>query len=142
MKTGYIIIREEWELMHFAVERRINSDLKCGKQTIEEILQSIKGIIDPDTFFNTKLILYELMVNSVIHGNCGDMNKMVDIKVYINKSRIIIEVTDEGSGICCDIEDYGEYDYLESGRGLMLVEGLSDMLNIDGNTVTCVQYLK
>jgi hypothetical protein len=37
--------------MHFAVERRINSDLKCGKQTIEEILQSIKGIIDPDTFF-------------------------------------------------------------------------------------------
>jgi two-component sensor histidine kinase len=99
MKTGYIIIREEWELMHFAVERRINSDLKCGKQTIEEILQSIKGIIDPDTFFNTKLILYELMVNSVIHGNCGDMNKMVDIKVYINKSRIIIEVTDEGSGI-------------------------------------------
>jgi anti-sigma regulatory factor (Ser/Thr protein kinase) len=114
MKTGYIIIREEWELMHFAVERRINSDLKCGKQTIEEILQSIKGIIDPDTFFNTKLILYELMVNSVIHGNCGDMNKMVDIKVYINKSRIIIEVTDEGSGICCDIKDYGEYDYLES----------------------------
>ena len=69
--------------MHFAVERRINSDLKCGKETIDEILQNIKEIVDPDTFFNTKLILNELMINSVIHGNCGDMNKMIDIKVYI-----------------------------------------------------------
>ncbi|NLK64443.1 MAG: ATP-binding protein [Tissierellia bacterium] len=128
--------------MHYAVERKINSDLKCGKKTIEEILQSIKGIVDPDTFFNTKLILNELMINSVIHGNCGDLNKMINIKVHINKSRIIIEVSDEGSGICYDVKDYGDFDYLESGRGLMLVEGLSDMLSVDGNTVTCVQYLK
>lgn len=128
--------------MHFAVERRINSDLKCGKETIDEILQSIKEIIDPDTFFNTKLILNELMINSIIHGNCGDMNKMIDIKVYVNKSKITIEVKDEGSGICYDIKNYGEYDYLETGRGLMLVEGLSDIINVEGNTVTCIQYLK
>ena len=82
------------------------------------------------------------MINSVIHGNCGDLNKMIYIKVYINRSRIIIEVSDEGSGICYDIKDYGQFDYLECGRGLMLVEGLVDKLNVDGNTVTCVQYLK
>lgn len=128
--------------MHYVVERKVNSDIGCGKKLIEEILRNIEGILDPDTFFNTKLILNELMINSVIHGNCGDLDKMINIKVYINKSRVIIEVSDEGSGICYDLKDCGEFDYLESGRGLMLVEGLSDKLNVDGNTVTCVQYIK
>ncbi len=128
--------------MHYVDERKVQSDIKCGKKLIDEILQNIEEIIDPDAFFNTKLILNELMINSVIHGNCGDLNKKICIKVYINKSRIIIEVSDEGTGIYCDLKDCGEFDYLESGRGLMLVEGLSDKLNVDGNTVTCVQYLK
>ncbi|MDD2396839.1 MAG: ATP-binding protein [Tissierellia bacterium] len=128
--------------MHYSVEKKVNSDIKCGSKIVEEILQNIEGLIDHDAFFNTKLILNELMINSVIHGNCGDLNKMIYIKVYINRSRIIIEVSDEGSGICYDIKDYGQFDYLECGRGLMLVEGLVDKLNVDGNTVTCVQYLK
>ena len=128
--------------MHYVVERKVNSDIKCGRKIIDEILRNIEELIDSDAFFNTKLILNELMINSVIHGNCGDLNKMIYIKVYINRSRIIIEVSDEGSGICYDIKDYGQFDYLECGRGLMLVEGLVDKLNVDGNTVTCVQYLK
>ncbi|HAS92485.1 MAG TPA: ATP-binding protein [Sedimentibacter sp.] len=128
--------------MHYVVERKVNSDIKCGKKIIEEILGSIEGLIDPNTYFNTKLILNELMINSVVHGNCGDLNKMIYIKVYINESRIIVEVSDEGSGICYEHKNCGEYDYLECGRGLMLVEGLSDKLSIEGNTVTCVQYLK
>lgn len=128
--------------MHYLVERKINSDIKSVKKLIEEILQNIEGIIDPDTFFNTKLILYELMINSVIHGNCGDLNKMINIKIYINKTRIIIEVSDEGSGISYEHKNCGEYDYLETGRGLMMVEGLADKFNVKGNTVTCVQYLK
>ena len=128
--------------MHYVVEKRVNSDIRCGRRLIDDILRNIEGILDPDIFFNTKLILNELMINSVIHGNCGDLDKMINIKVYINKSRVIIEVSDEGSGICYDLKDCGEFDYLESGRGLMLVEGLSDKLNVEGNTVTCVQYIK
>lgn len=128
--------------MYYVIEKKVHSDIKYVKKLIEEILRSIKGIINPNAFFNTKIILYELMINSVIHGNCEDLNKMINIKVYINKSRIIIEVSDEGTGICYKHKNCGEYDLMESGRGLMLVEGLADKLNIDGNTVTCVQYLK
>ena len=128
--------------MDYLIEKNVHSDIKCVKKLIEEILPCIKDIINPNTFFNTKLILYELMINSVIHGNCEDLNKMINIKICINKSRIIIEVSDEGSGVCYAHKNFGEYDLTESGRGLMLVEGLSDKLNIDGNTVTCVQYLK
>lgn len=128
--------------MDYVIEKKIHSDIKCVKLLVEEILRSIKHIINANEFFNTKLILYELMINSVIHGNCEDLNKMINIKIYINKSRIIIEVTDEGPGVCYNHKNLGEYDFTESGRGLMLVEGLADKLEIEGNTVTCVQYLK
>lgn len=128
--------------MAYVVEKRIHSDIKCVKKLADEILHNIKELIDPNVLFNTKLILNELMINSVIHGNCGDLNKKVNIKIYINKSRIIIEVSDEGSGICYEQKTCGQYDFLESGRGLMLVEGLVDKFDVDGNTVTCVQYLK
>ena len=127
--------------MDYLIEKKTCSDIKCVKKLIEEILPSIKDIISPDTFFNTKLILNELMINSVLHGNCEDLNKMIYIKICINKSRIIIEVSDEGSGICYTHKNYGEYDLTESGRGLMLVEGLADKINIEGNRVTCIQYL-
>ncbi len=128
--------------MDYVVEKKVYSDIKCVKKFADEILRNIKELLDPNIFFNTKLILNELMINSVIHGNCGDLNKMVNIKIYINKSRIIIEVSDEGSGICYEQKTCGKYDFLETGRGLMLVEGLADKFNVDGNTVTCVQYLK
>ncbi len=128
--------------MDYVVERKVHSDIKCVKKLINEVLRSIKGKVDPDAFFNTKLILYELMINSVVHGNCEDLNKMINIKIYINRSRIIIEVSDEGTGICYKQKNCGEFDFMESGRGLMLVEGLADKFNVEGNTVTCVQYIK
>lgn len=127
--------------MDYVLEKKICSDIKCVKVIIEEILHSIKHIISDNAFFNTKLILHELMINSVIHGNCEDLNKMIYIKVYINKSRIIIEVSDEGKGICYEEKNFGVYDFEESGRGLMLVEGLADKFDVEGNTVTCIQYL-
>lgn len=128
--------------MDYIIEKKVHSDIKCVKVLVEDILHNIKDIINDNVFFNTKLILYELMINSVIHGNCKDLNKMIYIKVYINKSRIVIEVSDEGSGICYNHKNFGEYDFTESGRGLMLVEGLVDKFDVHGNTVTCVQYLK
>ena len=86
--------------MDYVIERKVHSDINCVKKLVEEVLSSIKDKIDPNAFFNTKLILYELLINSVIHGNCEDLRKMIYIKMYINKSRIIIEVSDEGNGIC------------------------------------------
>lgn len=128
--------------MDYIIEKKIHSDI-CGvKNIVEEILQSIRDIISENTFFNTKLILYELIINGVLHGNQQDVNKQICINLIINKSCVIIEVTDEGAGITYKHKAFGDYDFCESGRGLMLVEGLSDKFEIDGNRVTCIQYLK
>jgi len=128
--------------MDYKIEIKVHSDIKCVKNIVEEILQNIKDILNESIFFNTKLILNELIINGVLHGNQQDINKHLIIKVIINKLCIIIEVTDEGSGIIYKHKSFGDYDFCESGRGLMLVEGLSDKFDIDGNRVTCIQYLK
>ena len=128
--------------MDYKLEKKVHSDLSGVKNIVEDILLNIRDVINENIFFNTKIILYELIINGVIHGNQDDRNKLVNIKVFINNSCIVIEVSDEGSGIMYNHKDFGDYDYSESGRGLMLVEGLSDKFHIDGNRVTCIQYLK
>ncbi|NYB74432.1 MULTISPECIES: ATP-binding protein [Sedimentibacter] len=128
--------------MDYKVERYLKSDINNAKITVEEILDSIKNIVSENTFFNTKLILNELIINSILHGNQKDKSKQVFINLLIDKSCIIIEVADEGLGICYKKKAYGDYDFCESGRGLMLVEGLSDKFEVCGNRVKCVQYIK
>ena len=128
--------------MDYMLEKKVHSDISGVKDIVDDILLNIRDVINETIFFNTKVILYELIINGVIHGNQKDNNKQINIKLYINKSCIIIEVSDEGSGIIYNHKDCGENDYSESGRGLMLVEGLSDKFSVDGNRVTCIQYLK
>lgn len=128
--------------MDYKIETKVHSDINNIKETVEGILRDIKDGIDENIFFNTKIILYELIINGVLHGNQKDENKNISINIIINNSCIIIDITDEGSGITYKKKACGDYDFCESGRGLMLVEGLSDELDIKGNKVTCVQYLK
>ncbi len=128
--------------MDYKFERKVRSDINYAKITVEEILNNIKDIISENSLFNTKLILNELIINSILHGNQRDKNKQVFINLMINKSCIIIEVSDEGSGVSYNKKTFGEYDFCESGRGLLLVEGLSDKFEVCGNMVKCVQYIK
>lgn len=128
--------------MDYKFERKVHSDINNAKITVDEILNSIKDIISENSFFNTKLILNELIINSIMHGNQKDKNKQVFINLVIDKTCILIEVSDEGSGICYKKKAFGDYDFCESGRGLMLVEGLSDKFEVCGNMVKCVQYFK
>lgn len=128
--------------MVYKFEVKVRSDINDVKNVVEELLLNIKDRINENIFFNSKLILYELMINGVLHGNKQDANKQINVVLIINKSCIVIEITDEGSGIIYKHKAFGEYDCCESGRGLMLVEGLSDKFTIEGNRVTCIQYLK
>ena len=128
--------------MNYKIERKIQSDINKVKYVVEDILLSIEEVLTDNIFFNTKLILNELIINGVKHGNLEDASKVLYISVFINSRCIIIEVADEGLGVKYNHKSFGQYDFSDTGRGLMLVEGLSDKFVVDGNTVTCVQYLK
>lgn len=128
--------------MDYILEKKVHSDLSGVKNIVEDILLNIRDTINENIFFNTKIILYELLINGVMHGNGEDSSKLVSVRILINNRCIIIEVADEGKGVNYIHKELGEYDFSESGRGLMLVEGLSDKFSIDGNRVTCIQYIK
>lgn len=128
--------------MNYKMVKKIHSDINLVKYAVDDILLKIQGNLGDSTFFNTKLILNELLINGVMHGNLQDENKSLYINVTLDNSSLIISVADEGSGINYSHKNFGEYDFSESGRGLMLVEGLSDKVCVEGNKITCVQYLK
>lgn len=128
--------------MNYQVQRKIRSSIDEVKNVVDDILINIQQDLNDKIIFNTKLILNELIINGVIHGNHKDASKYLYISVYIKNNCVVIEVSDEGLGIVYKHKSFGEYDFDCSGRGLMLVEGLSDKFRVSGNKVTCVQYLK
>lgn len=127
--------------MYYETKKRIKSNIDYVKIVVNEILVDINGILNDNQKFNTRLILSELLVNSIQHGNHLDMSKYVYINIKIEKDLMKIKISDEGSGFEYDIKDYEPHNFADSGRGLVLVEGLSDRLLIKGNTVTAIKYL-
>lgn len=115
------------------------SDLCEIQNSISSLMTSLDGVLsDEDLLFDVRLILNELVINSCEHGNCYDITKMIDLKLKVENDKICITVKDEGRGIdyCLD-----KYDYMSMepcGRGLKIVEKLSDSLIFDNNQVTAI----
>lgn len=85
--------------------------------------------IDKSLFNSVFLSVSEAVINSIIHGNQCDINKIVSIVVQYEKSDFLVTVKDQGSGfdfmnvtdptIECNIRK-------ESGRGIFLLRSMSD----------------
>jgi anti-sigma regulatory factor (Ser/Thr protein kinase) len=74
--------------------------------------------LHPEELETTKLLTSELVNNAVMHGS-GKITFVVDF----DRSRIRVDVVDEGSGFVHQVRDVG-FDEL-SGRGLQIVEAIS-----------------
>ncbi len=128
--------------MNFIYNGSVCSDLDLIKNFLDEIINKLNGIIDNrDTMFDVKLILNELVINGVFHGNECENTKCVNLSLLVKDGRIIIEVEDEGRGINYDISDYNPMDLKSSGRGLVLVRGLTDELIVNQNRVIAIKNI-
>jgi anti-sigma regulatory factor (Ser/Thr protein kinase) len=74
--------------------------------------------LHPEELETTKLLASELVNNAVMHGS-GKITFAADF----DKSRIRVDVVDEGSGFVHQVREVG-FDEL-SGRGLQIVEAVS-----------------
>lgn len=109
---------------------------------MEDVVDRLKVVVeDETTMFDVKLILNELVANGAIHGNHYDREKLVNISVEVRRDLIRIEVTDEGRGFDCDFGFYDPTKLKCSGRGLVIVKGLSDEFYIQKNKIISVKYL-
>jgi anti-sigma regulatory factor (Ser/Thr protein kinase) len=82
-------------------------------------LSKLRGDLDPPLMETLRLLVTELVSNSVRHANA----QTVVLRVLVGRSVVLTEVTDEGPGF--DPALAPEPDS-ESGWGLFLVERLAD----------------
>ena len=126
--------------MNQIIKKNIKSDINLVNEVIGEILSLIDKNIGEDNLFDIRLILSELIINSIKHGNKCDINKNTDISLYIDDNFIEMSVGDEGDGFTYS-RNLDACTFSDSGRGLLLVEGLSDMFIVCKNFITSIKYI-
>lgn len=128
--------------MNYKYSGAVMSDLESIKFFLEDILGEISNLIkDENTIFDIRLILNELILNGAIHGNKLTKNKSVRLDIALANDKMEIFVEDEGEGIECSLESYKPDELKCCGRGLIIVDRLSDELFIDKNKVMVVKNL-
>lgn len=129
-------------IVEFTYCASIGSDLGLIKNFIEEVLKKLNRIIDNgDTMFDIRLILNELVINGVLHGNDCITSKCVKLSLEVKENTLTIQVEDEGAGIDYNLESYDPSDLKCCGRGLVIVNGLSDEFYIQKNKVTAIKHI-
>lgn len=139
-----------------AYHAQIPSDSRDLCSIVEDIILFIKeyiGVLPEDYLFEVKVILNELIINAMKHGNKGDKNKLVNIITGLSEmDHIYIIIEDQGEGCdyeyflnrrCC-LEDMSESCSLqETGRGIFIVKSLCDRLKFNkrGNKVIVLKKI-
>jgi anti-sigma regulatory factor (Ser/Thr protein kinase) len=90
-------------------------------------LSKLRADIDPPLMETLRLLVTELVSNSVRHAH----SETVILKVLVGRGAVLTEVTDEGPGF--DPSDAGSPGSEESGWGLFLVERLADRWGVTQN---------
>lgn len=136
--------------------RELPSDTNCICGIACDIFSFINasyGQVEECAAFDIQVIINELLINAIKHGNKYDKHKLVKITAGLAKNHsLILCVEDEGYGYdyksllksetdSIDVADSFNMD--ESGRGLMIVSNLSDRIrfNETGNRVYILKRL-
>lgn len=118
------------------------SDLALVKDFLKKTIFNLeKFIMDEEIIYDIRLIINELVVNGALHGNELNEEKKVFLKIDLDRDSIKILVRDEGSGIDYDSSSYDCNSLKCSGRGLFIVEALTDNLVLKGNEVIAIKNI-
>jgi anti-sigma regulatory factor (Ser/Thr protein kinase) len=90
-----------------------------------QALSKLRADIDPPLMETLRLLVTELVSNSVRHAH----SETVVLKVLVGRGAVLTEVTDEGPGF--DPSDAGTPGTDDSGWGLFLVERLADRWGVN-----------
>ena len=128
----------------------VPSSINCIGTVVEELIDNLKnsyGDVKECTLFELKVILNEVLVNAIRHGNKEDEKKHVKIEAGISGQGVmLIMVEDEGCGYdfvnTCNCrkpfcEGIDPLDISECGRGIMIVKSLCDSVKVNakGNKI-------
>jgi anti-sigma regulatory factor (Ser/Thr protein kinase) len=109
-----------------SVDLRLNGSPEAPS-VARRALSRLRGDIDPPVMETMRLLVTELVSNSVRHAQ----SRTVVLKVLVGRSMVLTEVSDEGPGF--DPAGTGQPG-TESGWGLFLVERLADRWGVKHGT--------
>lgn len=118
---------------------RFDETAKGTMENINDMTMRFMGDIssylhDEKTLYDLRLIVTELMVNGVRHGNMENFNKLISLCAVLSDDKVTIKVKDQGSGIKvhkCSCSDFTK----TNGRGLFIVEHIADKIIYNKNEV-------
>ena len=119
----------------------INSDIEKLKivETLVDTLSKKLGVSD-EVYGKILISTVEAVNNAILHGNKGDINKMVTVNMSADGNVLDITVTDEGEGFeYGNLPDPTDPKNIENlhGSGVFLMRRLADAIeyNSSGNEV-------
>ncbi len=120
----------------------LSSDLKYADRVVEDSIDFLKSN-DIGSHSDFKLVLRELIINGVEHGNKNDASKIIKCKISsLGNLRFNIEVEDEGEGFDHSKLDFKMPDDPEQhrNRGIPFINTLADQIDFNetGNKITVV----
>jgi serine/threonine-protein kinase RsbW len=129
------------------------SDIRILVNDIVKFLCDCNECINESILFDIRVVLNELIINAVTHGNKESEDKCVKVKIGITENDYaFFVIEDEGEGF--DFKSFVEEDFeiedtvnfmqlKESGRGVLIVKKLCDKLkfNDKGNKAVVLKKL-
>jgi anti-sigma regulatory factor (Ser/Thr protein kinase) len=107
-----------------SVDLRLNGSPEAPS-VARRALSRLRGDIDPPVMETMRLLVTELVSNSVKHAH----SESVRLKVAVGRSGVLVEVTDQGPGF--EHQPKSVNPPRESGWGLFLVERLAESWGVD-----------
>ncbi len=120
----------------FKLSSRIEN-LRKVEKLVDEL--SAEFNISSDIYGNILIASLEAANNAILHGNKLDENKLVNILISKEESKLKIKIEDEGDGFDYkNIPDPTAPENIENvnGRGIFLMEKLSDSIEFSRNGAT------
>ncbi|TNE56140.1 MAG: ATP-binding protein [Bacteroidetes bacterium] len=124
---------------------KIPSELKNIVE-VEKLIDRVcelKGVKE-ELYGNMLIAVTEAVNNAVIHGNCFQTQKEVEVNVSEQPGRICFSVKDHGSGFDFDnLPDPTAPENIEkeNGRGIFLIRNLADELEFEsGGSVANIYF--
>jgi anti-sigma regulatory factor (Ser/Thr protein kinase) len=105
--------------------------------TARQSLWGFHSLLDPRVFEDLRLLVSELVTNSLRHAGLGSTD-VIRLRVNLTNGDVRVEVTDEGPGFSVSEEDPSLYQ--QSGWGLFLVRQIADRWGVRRNRYTCVWF--
>ncbi|NLM05549.1 MAG: ATP-binding protein [Tissierellia bacterium] len=110
------------------------SDLDIVKSSVNSIIEELEEVFPTkEAALETRIILNELLINGILHGNHCLRAKCIRLSVETIGGALFISVKDEGEGIedCNEPND----ELCTYGRGLAIVKRLTDSVVIEKNSI-------